>query len=117
MRALDSLDRARFLIGKKTPWGAGTHTGHTGSVSKRHRGEAGSRYRVHNGTHTGHTGAHGHTDHTHTQTNLTSIQTQRATTHPHDRTLARDADGRKPETAADSTAAGPEPTAPRGRLR
>ena len=59
--------RARFLFGKKTPGGGGEPV----------------QYRVHNGTHTGHTGAHGHTDHTHTQTNLTSIQTQRATTHPH----------------------------------
>ena len=56
------------------------------------------------GTHTVHTGAHGHTDHTdepHKHPN--------PTTHPHDHATA--------ETAADSTAAGPEPTAPRGRLR
>ena len=43
-----------------------------------------------------------------TQTNLTTVSTHQRT-HPHDSTTT--------ETAADSTAAAPEPTAPRGRLR
>ena len=51
-----------------------------------------------------------------TQTNLTTIQTQRATTHPHD-LHTRAPHASTAETAADSAAAGPEPTAPRGRLR
>ena len=83
---------------------------------KRHRG--GSRDTI-AGTLTSH-GTHkrtrGHTEDTRrTQTNLTSIQTQR-----HTRTTTRQP---KPETAADSTtartAAGPEPPTtrtPRGRL-
>jgi len=66
------------------------------------------------GTRTGHTCAQGHTDHTVTQTNLTTIEpslqpTNVPTRHKHDRTTT--------ETAADSTAATHEPTAPRGRLR
>ena len=77
---------------------------------KRHRGEPGhtrdtqalKRTRGHTVTRRGRT-----------QTNLTSIQTQR-----HTRTTMRQP---KPETAADSTAArtaaGPESTTPRGRLR
>ena len=55
---------------------------------KRHRGEP------------GHTRAHGHTDEPHNHPN--------PPTHPSDRETT--------ESAADSTAAAPEPTAPRGRL-
>ena len=53
------------------------------------------------GTHTGHAGAHGLTDHT--QTNHPNRPT-----HQHDSATT--------ESAADSTAAAPEPTAPRERL-
>jgi hypothetical protein len=58
------------------------------STVKRHRGEP------------GHTRAHGHTDEPHNHPN--------PPTHPSDRETT--------ESAADSTAAAPEPTAPRGRL-
>ena len=92
--------------GKKTPGGAGTHTGHTG-----------------------HTGARGHTDHTdephnqppkpkRTQTRTKTARITRTnltTIHPNPTTQTRT------KTATDSTAArtaaSPESTAPRGRLR
>ena len=69
---------------------------------KRHRGEPGHTH----GTHTPTGNTDGHTDRI-TQTNLTTRPNP--TTHPHDHATA--------ETAPDSTAAGPEPTTPRGRLR
>ena len=82
-----------FLTCKKTPEGAGTHTGHTSA----------------------------HADTRITQTNLTTIHTHRQSTHPHDHHDHATAETAKRETAADSTAArtaaGPEPTAPHGRLR
>ena len=104
---------SQLTTGKKTPGGAGTHTGHTGHTVKRHRGEPG---------HTRDTQAHArgplHADTRRTQTNLTTIQTQRQSIRTRSRTTTRQP---KPETAADSTtartAAGPEPTTPRGRLR
>jgi hypothetical protein len=69
--------------GKKTPGGAGTHTGHTGHAdAQRHSG---------------------HTDEPHNHPNPPTTHT------PHVSATT--------EAAADSTAAGPEPTAPRGRLR
>ena len=92
----------------------GKHSGKTGAgTGKKTPGGAGTTH----GTHTTH--VVGHTGHIHvgariTPTNLTTIQTQRhiparpAVDHAHDHATA--------ETAADSTAAGPEPTAPRGRL-
>ena len=78
--------------GKKTPRGAGTHTGHRDTRAR----------------------ARGHTDHTDEPHNHPPKQTMKQTpTHPHDHATA--------ETATDSTAAGtaagPESTAPRGRLR
>ena len=69
---------------------------------KRLRGEPG-----HTG-HTGHTGTDGHTDHTDEPHNH-----RNPTTHPHDDATAEAA----AESRAARTAAGPEPTAPRGRLR
>ena len=59
MVAPGSPPAVSYRSGKKTPGGAGTHTGHTRDT------------RVHTGTRI-------------TQTNLTTIQTHRATTHPHD---------------------------------
>ena len=70
---------------------------------KRHRGEPG-----HTPGHTGHTGTDGHTDHTDEPHNHPN-----PTTHPHDHAKAEIA----AESTAARTAAGPEPTAPRGRLR
>jgi hypothetical protein len=67
--------------GKKTPGGAGTHTGRTG-----------------------HADAQRHTDHTDEPHNHPNPPTTRT---PHVSATT--------EAAADSTAAGPEPTAPRGR--
>jgi len=64
--------------GKKTPGGAGTHTGHTG-----------------------HADAQRHTDQSHNQPNPPTTNT------PHVSATT--------EAAADSTAASPKPTAPRGR--
>ena len=95
-----------YSTSKKTPGGAGTHTGHTG-----------------------HTGARGHTDHTdephnqppkpkRTQTRTKTARITRTnltTIHPNPTTQTRT------KTATDSTAArtaaSPESTAPRGRLR
>jgi len=54
----------------------------------------------------GHTGAHGHTDHTDEPHNHPNPPRP---THPHDSATT--------ESAADSTAAAPEPTASRGRIR
>ena len=75
-----------MFTGVKTPGGAGTHTGHTRDP--------------------GHAGAQRHTDHA--DEDLTTIQTHHApTTHiPHVSETT--------EAEADSTATGPEPTAPRG---
>ena len=63
------------------------------------------------GTHTGHTGTHGHTDRTdepHNQANPHQ-RTRQLAPAPHDRATTG--------SEADSTAAAPEQTAPRGRLR
>ena len=77
--------RDAYGTGKKTPGGAGTHTGHADLADAQ--------------------------DTRTTQTNLTTIQThQQHTTH----TSARRS---KPRPTGDPTAAGPEPTTPRGRLR
>jgi hypothetical protein len=59
-RASDSNSERR--TGKKTPGGAGTHTGRTGTVPVLNAFTGGSR--VTHGTHAGHAGAQGHTDHT-----------------------------------------------------
>jgi len=63
------------------------------------------------GTHShkepGHTRTRAHTGIRITQTNLTTIPTHQRTPRPHDNATT--------ETAADSTAAEPEPTAPRSR--
>ena len=67
-----------ILNGKKTPGGAGTLTGHTGT--------------------------NGHTGHRRTYTH----PLLNPPAHPHDRATT--------DPAADSTAAAPEPTAPRGRI-
>ena len=98
----------------------GKHSGKTGAgTGKKTPGGAGTHAWTHaRDTHVG-PKCVGHTGHIHvgariTPTNLTTIQTQRhiparpAVDHAHDHATA--------ETAADSTAAGPEPTAPRGRL-
>ena len=103
----------RYCTGSKTPWGAGTHTRQTQDVPvKRHlRGEPGHTRDTQD------TRAHaprGHTDHT--QTNFTTSQPSK----PND-TPARARDGRNRgrlnsrKNSPWRTAAGPEPTAPRGR--
>jgi hypothetical protein len=58
-RASDSNSERR--TGKKTPGGAGTHTGRTGTVPVLNAFTGGSR--VTHGTHAGHAGAQGHKDH------------------------------------------------------
>ena len=60
-RASDS-NSERPRTGKKTPGGAGTNTGRTGTVPVLNAFTGGSR--VTHGTHAGHAGAQGQTDHT-----------------------------------------------------
>jgi len=108
----DTLSHAHRL-----PWRYGVYSCASCSlrgfraVPVRHRGEPGHtrRHGTHGtgtaGTHTGHAGAQRHTDHAdephnHPNPPTTHIPHVSATT----------------EAAADSTATGPEPTAPRGRL-
>ena len=79
------------------------------AVPVRHRGEPGHTRDTH-GTHTGHAGAQRHTDHAdepHNHPNPVPTNNTCTTTHiPHVSATT--------EAAADSTATGPEPTAPRG---
>ena len=86
--------------GKKTPGGAGTHTRETGQTHRGHTGAHARRTRAH--------GSHRRTR----EKNLTTIQSSKPTNtpaRPHDRAMT--------DSAADSTAAAPEPNAPRSRLR
>ena len=75
------------------------------AVPVRHRGEPGHTRDTH-GTHTGHAGAQRHTDHADEPHN-----------HPNPQQHTSRTSARRPKPRADSTATGPEPTAPRGRLR
>jgi hypothetical protein len=87
------ISHPHMRTGKKTPGGAGTETKTPGGAGT-HTGHTG---------HTGHADAQRHTDESHNQPNPPTTHT------PHVSATT--------EAAADSTAAGPEPTAPRGRLR
>ena len=89
--------RVRFAIrrfvqctGKKTPGGAGTHTGHTGTVQclvQRHRGEP------------GHTRADTRTSQTNLKTNPTHRLTRQTTPEPRDARVAVHTPHRSPDQA------------------
>jgi hypothetical protein len=96
----------RNRTGKKTPGGAGTQT----VPIKRHRGEPGHTRDTH-GTR-GRTRAHG----SHRRTSQPS-KVPNPPTHKTQPARQRDDRSRGRLNQGDSTAAGPEPTAPRGRLR